>query len=302
MACLCPDGYVDAGTDCVKITTIGNIVCPPGCTTIILNDGNAECSCFDSALPEQSTTRSPVYFDNTTYFKEVSWTIAYKPKEKTWNSYFSFYPDYSPFHNNFFQAGYNWGDDKGTIWNHLLNRSSFGVFQGKKHIPILEFVVPNENVNKILNSISLNMDSRYYINEWDFSSDKDKSFKNMFIYNGTNNTGMLELIPQKKLSDTKNYPITEGNIQKILYTSANDSQNINYFFNRVVDEQNNIPMFKTDNNNIFKTINNNAVNFKGKRVLERLKGQYFTVHLEGIQDTRYGLTLKNVVNNETITE
>lgn len=302
MACLCPDGYIDAGTDCVKTTTIGNIVCPPGCTITIQSDGNAMCSCSDSILPGQSTTRTPIYFDNTTYFKEVSWTVAYKPREKVWNSYFSFYPDYSPFHNNFFQVGYNWGEDKGTIWNHLLNRSSFGVFQGKKHIPILEFIVPNENVNKILNSVALNLESRYYLNEWDWTVDKDKSYKNMFIYNSTNNTGMLELIPQKKLSDTKKYPITEGNIQKILYTSENGKKNINYFFNRMVDEQNNIAMFKTDSNNIFKTINNASVNFKGKRVLERLKGQYFLVHLEGMQDSRFNLIFNSAVNDETITQ
>ena len=243
---------------------------------------------------------TPIYFDNTELFKDVSWTIAYKPTEGTWSSYFSFYPDYSPFHNNFFQSGYNWAESKGTVWNHLLNRNSFCVFQGKKHAPILEFAIANENVNKILNSVALNLESRYYINDWESVIDRDKSFKNMFIYNGTNNTGMLELNAQKSLNDIRRYPITEGNIQKILYTAVEDKQNINYFFNRIINEQNNIPMFVTDKNNIFKNINNSAINFSPRKVLERMKGEYFIIHLEGIQDTRFNLILKNTINNETI--
>ena len=255
---------------------------------------------FNTETKKLYYQENEVYFDNNTVFEDVSWTISFKPAEGTWNSYFTFYPDYSTYHNNFFQTGYNWGEDKETLWNHLMNKSSFCVFQGKKHKPILEFVIPNQNVTKILNSVSLNVEGKYYVNDWDYTTDKDKSFKNMFIYNSTNNSGTLELIPQKGLKDLKNYPITNGNIQKILFTSENGKQNANYFFNRVVNQANNIPMFITDKNNIFKQVNNSSVNFKGKKVLERLKGDYFIVHLEDIVDTRYNIILKNVISDETI--
>jgi hypothetical protein len=237
---------------------------------------------------------------NPTYFKDVSWTIAYKPSEGTWNSYFTFYPDYSPFHNNFFQVGYNWGQDKGSLWSHTLDRSSFCVFQGRKHTPIIEFAVPNENVNKILNSISLNIEGVHYINDWDWTIDKDKSFKNLFIFNQTNNSGLLELVPQKSLADVRKYPITESDRQKILFVSESGKQTINTFFNRTVNQNNGIPMFTTDENNIFKTINKSSVNFGGKRVLERMRGEYFQIHLEGIENTNFNLILKNVINDMTI--
>ena len=216
-----------------------------------------------------------------------------------WSSYFSFYPDYSPYHNNFFQVGYNWGEDKGTMWNHLMNRSSFCVFQGKKHKPIIEFAIPNENTNKILNSLSFNLEGKYYVNDWDAVVDKDKSFKNLFIYNATNNSGLIELVPQKSLADIRKYPVTNGNTQQVLFTSEDGKQNVNYFYNRMINQDNRIPMFTTDKNNIFKTINNSAVSMKGKRVLERLRGEYFTIRLEGIEDTRYNLILKNVISDET---
>ena len=301
MACNCPniDCVLDVDTNICTCTTILNdINCPVGYTAVMQLDGNAVCQLFETEEP--IIEKVPVYFDNTDYFEDVSWTIAFKPSEGTWNSYFSFYPDYTLYHNNFFQIGYNWGVDKGTLWNHNLGSNSFCVFQGKKHKPIIEYIIPSENANKMLNSISLNLEGRYHINEWDFVLDKNKSFKNMFIYNQTNNSGMLELVPQKSLTDNRKYPITEGNIQKILFSSDGGSQNINYFFNRNIKDTNNLPMFKTDRNNIFKTINNSAVSFSGKRLLERLKGDYFSVHLEGIDDSRFNLILKNSISDENI--
>ena len=278
---------------------IPDIQCPEDCTTIIMDDGNVQCGCVDSVTAIVENSRTPVYFDDDEFFEENSWTIAFKPNEGSWVSYFSFYPDYSVALNNMFQVGYNFGKHKETLWTHLMNRSSFCVFQGEKHIPIVEYIIPNENTNKILNSIALNIEGVHYTDEWNWSIDKDISFKNMYIYNRTNNSGMLGLNPQKTLTDNRNYPKTVGDTQDILFTSSDDKQSVNYFFNRVVQQSNNIPMFNIDKNNIFKTINTNAVKFSVKKVLERLRGEWFTVHLEGVMDTRYGLIFKNSINNLT---
>lgn len=279
---------------------ISNISCPPGCTTIIRDDGNVECSCLDSVSPTIKGSKVPVYFDNDEYFDDISFTIAYSPSDGSWISYYSFYPDYSIAHNGYFQAGYNFGKHKETLWNHLLNRSSFCVFQGEKHVPQIEYVVANENVNKILNSISLNIEGVHYQNDWNWTINKNISFKNMYIYNRTNNSGMLGFNPQLTLSDNRKYPKTIGNTQEILFTSSEDKQNVNYFYNRLVNQNNNISQFHIDKNNIFKAINTNAVKFSGKKVLERLKGEWFIVHLEGMMDSRYNIILKNSVNSETI--
>jgi hypothetical protein len=287
---------------CQCITTINNVDYPQNCVLEILPNGNAVYRCLDFVQPIIVEQKLPIYFDNTTYFEEVSWTISYKVSEGSWNSYFSFYPDYSPYHNNMFQVGYNWGVDKGTIWNHLMGNSSFCVFQGIKHNPIIEFPIVNENVNKMLNSISLNIESKHYQNDWDFTIDKNKSFKNMFIYNSTNCSGLLSLNPQKNLADNRKYPKLNGNIQDILFTSVEGKQNINYFFNRTVNQNNNIPIILKDKNNIFRGVNSEAVKFTGKKVLERLKGESFLVHLEGNEDSRFNLVLKNIVSNTTIYE
>ena len=124
----------------------------------------------------------------------------------------------------------------------------------------------------------------------------------MFIYNQTNNTGYLVLNPQKTLSDNKNYPKTDGNKQQILTTFIDGKQNVNYLFNRMINQDNNVPMFKRDINNIFKEIDPRAVSFKNKRVLERLKGNTFIVHLSNTQDSRFQILIKNLVSNEIITD
>lgn len=306
MACTCEN------IDCTQIeiegivycsceTVIQNINCPPGCTPV-LEDNNIRCSCLDTVTPTVKGSRVPIFFDNEEFFESVEWTISYDIKNGSWGSYNTFYPDYTISHNGYFQAGYNFGQDKETLWNHLLNRSSFCVFQGRKNKPEIDMVIANENVNKILNSIALNIEAVHYQNDWDWVLNNQISFKNMYIYNRTNNSGMLGLNVQKSLTGNRDFPKTVGNTQEILFTSDQGKQNINYFYNRILNQNNNIPQFNIDKNNIFKSINENAVKFSGKKVLERMKGDSFIIHLEGMQDSRYNLILKNSINNETTIE
>ena len=244
-----------------------------------------------------------VTFYNAALFKDVSWTISFKPEEGLWNSYFSFYPDYSPYHKNFFQVGYNWGAHKETLWNHTMNNSSFQVFQGVLEPFIIEFPIANENVNKTLNSMSLTVDAKRYQSNWDFSQWKDVGFNKLSIYNNTNHSGDLILHAQKTLSDTRKYPKTnQNNTQDILFTSLEGKHNINYFFNRTINQNTNIPLFLRDENNIFKQTNPKAVSFKGKRVNERLRGGTLIVKLTNDSESRFNILLENTIADETIYE
>src|SRR5690349_3898214 len=218
MACNCEEGFINIGEECVKTTIITDIECPPNCTVVILEDGNAKCSCIDSVDPTEEQVKTPVYFDNEEYFKDVSWTISYNASQGSWGSYFSFYPDFSPFNNNYFQVGYNWGEDKGTLWNHTMNNSSFQVFQGKLHPFVIEYPIANENAFKMLNSVSLNIEAKRYNNQWDISTWKGKGFNKLTIWNNTNNSGLLNLVEQKMVSDARKYPKTNSDgTQDILF-------------------------------------------------------------------------------------
>ena len=181
-----------------------------------------------------------------------------------------------------------------------MNNKSFLVFQGKFNPMQIEFPIANQNVNKILNSVTVNAEARRYQNQWDYVVHKDVGFTNMYVHNPTNNTGMLNLFAQKSLTDNRNYPKTNAdNSQDILFTADEDKHNINYFFNRVVNQDNNVPIFMRDENNIFKTINSKAVKFGGKKVLERMKGDTFLVNLSNTKESRFNLIFKNLINDET---
>ena len=299
MPCTCPNPECILNTQnntCTCTTVINNVICPPGCTTIIQQNGNAVCQCVDQVDAIEKITR--VDLDDTAYFKDVSWTISYKPTEGTWNSYFTFHPDYSPFHQEYFQVGYNWGKSKETMWNHTFKNDSFCVFQGEYQPWVIEFPIANENVNKILSSLSVNVEARKYTNHYDYSLHKDIGITDMFIYNQTNNTGYLVLHPQKMLKDAKNYPILDGQKQHILSTSEDGKQTTNYFFNRMINQDNNVPMFKRDENNIFKYIDPRSVKFGNKKILERMRGEIFIVNLSNTKDSQFNIMIKNLVSNE----
>jgi hypothetical protein len=85
-----------------------------------------------------------------------------------------------------------------------------------------------------------------------------------------------------------------------MFTPYEGKHNINYFFNRAINQDNNIPMWAKDKNNIFKTINPKAVSFTGKRTNERLKGETFLVRLTNDKESRFNISLKNTINNETL--
>ena len=301
MNCNCPENYTNIGDECIKTTIINNIECPPGCTLITLPNGNAVCSCVDSIAPIEQPLKKPIYFDNANYFKDLSWTISFKPNEG-WNSYFSFYPDYSPSSNGFFQTGFNWGTSKGTIWSHLLNNNSFSVFQGVKHGFALEFPISNGGGNKILNSLSIGVEAKRYLNGYDEVFYPNKGVTDMYIYNSKNNSGNLVLHPQESLVSNRKYPYLLDGKQHISSTFTEGKQIANYFFNRLVNQKNGINQFIRDENNIFKTINPKAVSFTGKRLTERLVGDNFIAHIENTQDSQFNILIRYAVSDETVVE
>lgn len=303
--CTCPNidctqETIEGVVYCTCTTIINDIFCSEGSEIILRENGNAFCRTIISVEPTIAPKKLPIYFDDEDYFENVSWTMSYKPNQG-WESYFSFYPDYSPSNNNYFQTGYNYSQDLGTLWNHTLNNSSFGVFQNRLEPFIVEFPISNENAFKILNSISLNVEAKRYNNQWDSAVTKGIGFNKLTIYNNTNNSGILNLIEQKTISDARKYPKTNSNgTQDILFVPENGKHNINYFFNRLNNQDNNIPMFLRDKNNIFKELNQRAVSFRGKRTLERLKGDSFLVRLTNDEESRFSIILKNSINNESI--
>lgn len=229
-------------------------------------------------------TNTIIELSNTQYFKDVSWTVAYSPIYQSWISYYDFKPDYAISYNDYFQTGLNYSSDNLELglWSHLLTNKSFQVFYGKKYPWEIEIPIKNNYVNNILQDIQVWMISKRYHNESDFAIWRKKGFNKSMIFNQTNNSGLLHLeyVDNYRKSD---YPKFISNTeQKIAATHFEEQIHFNYFYNRVRNEEAHLPIWNWDDNEINKTLNDKMISFTSKKVLERIRGDWFIVKL--IQD------------------
>jgi len=236
------------------------------------------------------------------FFEDVSWTVAYSLTSNSWISYYDFKPNYYVNHNNYFQTGINNSpvDAEFGLWSHLLTNKSFGVFYGTKYEIGFEYPTINNFASKTLESMEIWSEGLRYHNDYDFAFNRDISFNKLVVSNHRESTGELHLVPQKTLRDHRSYPKTYGTYQEILMTNSQDRWKLNYLYNRVDSEYLNQPIWNWDTNQIKKTLNNNLVKFKGKRVLERLRGNFFLNYLGYDKDSRFEVSFKWAVVDESL--
>lgn len=290
----CPPGTCHQDVSWMRIYKDGEEIyngCPEG---NILSDF---IPCEDSVEIIKEYTTEPlteVSLINTEFFEEVSWTVAYSMVSNSWISYYNFTPNYYVGHNNYFQTGINTSSEelKIGVWSHLVTNKSYGVFYGEKYEIGFEYPIPNNYTSQTLNTLELWTEALRYHNDYDISYDRNLNFNKMVISNHRETTGNLELVPQKTLRDNSRYPKTKGDTQEILMTNSNDRWHINYLYNRVNREDSNQPIWNWDINKINKKLNTKAFKFKGKRVLERMKGDYFLVKLGYDLDSRFEISFK----------
>ena len=240
---------------------------------------------------------------NREVFEDASFTLAYNPILQTWISYYSFKPDYYISHHNYFQTGLNYSVDSNEtgIWSHLLSNKSFQVFYGKRYGWLIELPIKEGYTNKILSSVEYWLDSRRYHNEYDYAENLHKGFNKAYIYNETNNSGLLNLVRSEKnnLYQKLQYPKFTNNGMDILTTEKDKKWTFNTFFNRTRNENNNVPIWNYDNNAIDKVINISSLNYQQK-FLDRLRGDYFSVRFIQDEESRYKNIFKWFVGKEKL--
>ena len=309
MNCNCPsEEYVPTVVGntliCIKTTLVNDVTCPPGCVTVILENGNAKCECTESIEPSYTDSYTPIEI-TPQYFEDVSWTVAYSPVIGTWISFYGFKPNYYVNHNNYFQTGINGSYDTSEfgLWSHLLTNKSYQVFYGKKQPFTVEYPIKEEFVTKTLGSVQLWTEARRYHNEYDYFENIGLTFNKSMIYNSVVNSGNLNLVPEKtRFTNSKNYPKTNpNNTQDIIIANPDGFKwNYDYFYNRVKTNTSNLPMLLQDKNQIDKYVNTAAVSFKGKPILKRMVGDWFLNRLTYDKDSRYSLSLMFTINKSEI--
>ena len=239
-----------------------------------------------------------IHTNNTDYFEDCSWTIAYKPSNNpqiaSWVSYYSFKPDYYVAHQNYFSSGLNYGDDKG-IWNHLLgNNQSFQVFYGKLYPWIIEVPVKTNLQTKMYEDFSYRLDVRRYRNEYDYGYYEGNFNKGMF-YNDREATGLLKFITQKPNDQRQkiNYPKYVQDGVEVLVTKADYVWSTNFFFDNV-KENHTQPIWFNAPNNADKDLN--AVAFDYRPVFKNyIRGQYLLARLTQDNESRLKFIFEHFV-------
>tara|TARA_R110000772_G_scaffold72562_2_gene158393 strand:+ start:2458 stop:9570 length:7113 start_codon:yes stop_codon:yes gene_type:complete len=228
------------------------------------------------------------------YFKDVSWTITYRPETGGWESYMDYKPNYYVSHSDYFQSGLNTGATQFGLWSHLLSNKSYRVFYGQKFPYVIEYLEKNEYLSKRLEDVTWNAQLRRYHNSYDYAAIQANPFTKMTIYNNFENSGALNLIDANgTLSQMSQYPIKNmDNTQDILVTYDDHKYNSNYFYNRVLSNKNNELHWAWDENQIEKTINPLAVSFSGKKKLERMEGNFFVIRMERDANTNLDLDFR----------
>lgn len=285
------NALVENITNNVNCSTVPSF-CNPGCVQI-----GSLCLCDDYVEPILKDAVIPISIEDKKYFKDVSWTIAFSTILNSWLSYYDFKPNYYINHNLYFQTGVNLYTDNSEfgLWSHLLTNKSYQVFYGKKYDFNIEYPDKSVFATRTLNNVNLWTEARRYHNSYDYAVSPEITFNKANIYNNITNSGTLNLIPQKNnLVFNKNYPKTNlDNTQDILVSNKDNFEwSFDYIYNRVKSNVNNEPNWFWDINQIKKEINSKAVSFKGKKVLDYMKGDYFLISLSYNKDSRYKLSHK----------
>ena len=235
---------------------------------------------------------------NKSYFKDVSWTIAYSPIYQSWVSYYDFHPDFAISYNDYFQTGHNNDKSKKGIWTHLITNKSYQVFYGELFEWTIELPTKVEYINKTLNHLNIWATSKRFQGEYDFVEHRKRALNSLILYNNTNNSGNLLLNYSDGIKNTPK--LVDEVSQKIPTTHTNNKINVSYFYNRVINQDNNIPIWKWDENEIKKSLNPIAISFKGKKVLERLRGDVMFMRASQYESSLFKHTFKWNQNNESV--
>ena len=129
------------------------------------------------------------------------------------------------------------------------------------------------------------------------------TFNKSLIHNNVVCSGNLNLIPQKNnFVQNKNYPKTNNdNTQDILITNKDNFKfSYNYFYNRVLSNTSNVAFINYDKNQIEKYLDGSIVQFRGKRLLDPLEGDWFVNRLSFDSNSQYSLTLKFTLNQTEV--
>ncbi|XAI97387.1 hypothetical protein [Leptolyngbya phage Lbo-JY46] len=236
------------------------------------------------------------------YFCDASWTRSYSFLTQSWNSFFSFTPNYYIENIENFETGIQ-KNSRSSVWSHNISNKSYQVYYGKKYPFIVEFITNKGALNNYITSIEFVTEAIRYHNDQDYFYNNNVTFNKAIVYNEKQSTGLLELIKSNKddLSQFINYPKNKPTSTEILISNSENFWRINDLFDISKSEINNLPLMLSDCANVDKKINQKAIDqFKPDFDKGRIRARQSKVRLIQDEFTNYKLILLLGIVNQNI--
>ena len=239
-----------------------------------------------------------------TYFCNKSWTIGYSPATKSWISFYSFIPNYYVSHENYFQSGINFPQDRDAsetgLWNHLITNKSYQVFYGHLYPYITDVIVKEQFINKQLQALEYQADFLRFQNDYDYFYNSRVTFNKAVVWSENQNSGNLELVPQvqNNMAQGLLYPRTNSDSTSILVTRKENNWRFNQFSDLVADKYNDVPPMILGCHPYLKVVNHGAMLYnKPTFTRSKMTSDYFALRLINDQYSNYKIVNKWFVNN-----
>jgi hypothetical protein len=194
--------------------------------------------------------------NDNTYFYNRCWTLSFSMLNDGWISFHSYIPDnYITFKNSLYA---NLNDN--NLWR-FHEKSKLASYFGIKYPHIVEFVINNQFIKHLYQSITLSTTNSKWNEEYkSYINDVKRSFNKLLVYNERQCSGYVDLDVQQEFNDDSNV------LRRV------DNWNINTFRDMVTDL--NVPIF-IENEQIDYRYSNKVLNEECIDLNKNWQDQYY---------------------------
>ena len=242
----------------------------------VYNSGTGLFSVYHLDTQGNQTLIDLINVHNELYFKDVSWTLSYDPKIKTFISFHDWHPSITGgSQDTFFSIVGK------SIYLHNADCQSYCNYYGKQYPFEVEFETSDNMQVSTMRNVEYVLEVyKYEPNCMDRFHVLDENFNEAIIYNSEQCTGLMrmQIKPKNNPLAELQYPQYNPTSVDILYSKEENKYRINNMLDIIKDRGefsgNEIPIWITDENGYVKTLNISAIDYN-KPVLERKKIRHY---------------------------
>lgn len=195
------------------------------------------------------------------YFRNVSFTLSYNFKTKSWISFHTYLPLFYVPDINKFHTSMGVG-----VWTHNTVQSSYNTFYGVVKPYIIEYPLAFKFQDEILQCVKDYTKVNKITNTQTFVQTDDAFFNKAMIYNDQQHSGVRNLVhkPKNNMAAYLGYPKVNPDSVDILFVKSNNFYNYNGFWDVVKDQSQPIWTYPGESQSFDKDLNTSNMQYSGR--------------------------------------